>query len=115
MLCILGGRQYEDEGRRRGDDDHYRRGGPSRRENEAGRPNKYNQQSYSDKGKNEKLSCLKNFNLLLFMKFYLDYDRGNYRQRDRDDRNNDVDESSSHGRSSNNHFNPDSQSRSQPR
>ncbi|CAF2859805.1 unnamed protein product [Rotaria sp. Silwood2] len=117
---IVGGRQYEDEGRRR-NDDHYRRGGgggngggsgggghdrdrdryggPSRRDQESGRRGKYNYPNQSER----------------------DNDRGTYRHRDRDDRNQDdrsqdTNEYTNPGRpSNNNNLNTESQSRNQQR
>ncbi|UJR33901.1 hypothetical protein I4U23_021320 [Adineta vaga] len=94
-----GGRQYEDEGRRRQDDEHpphrggYDRdrlsGGQSRRDPDSGRSNKFNQPDRN-------------------------LDRGNNRNREREDRNQDPDEFSTYGRPSNNH-NTDSNSRTQQR
>jgi len=97
-----GGRQYEDEGRRRPDDDQPRRGGqdrdrfgggPSRRDQESGRTSKYSHNNQTER----------------------DNERGNQRPRDRDDRNQNPDEFSTYGRSSNRNVNADSQSRNQPR
>lgn len=88
-----GGRQYEEDPRRRNDDDHPppRRtggyGGQSRRENDSGRMNKYNHHD-GDHGRT-----------------------GNQRYRDRDDRHGDNNDFTQAGRSSNNNFNSDSQSR----
>ncbi|CAF0777719.1 unnamed protein product [Rotaria sp. Silwood1] len=105
-----GGRQYEDEGRRR-NDDNYRRGGgsgsgsgggghdrdryggPSRRDYDSGRKGKYNHHSQPER----------------------DNERGNYRPRDRDDRNQDTNEYNNPGRSSNTNVNTEPQSRNQPR
>jgi hypothetical protein len=47
--------------------------------------------------------------------FILDNERGNYRQRDRNDRGDDSNEFSTAGRSSNNNSNAESQSRNQKR
>jgi len=98
-----GGRQYEEDNRRRSDDGHYRRdsgggghdrdrhGGPSRRDHESGRTGKYNHHNHPER----------------------DNDRGNYRHRD--DRSHDTNEFTNHGRSSNNNFNAEPQSRNQQR
>lgn len=56
FIYFIGGRQYEDEGRkrddqpRRGGGDRDRFGGPSRRDHDSGRKGKYNHHNQSDRG-----------------------------------------------------------------